>query len=411
LPVVRPARIFLALSIVLAAAVAPPASSAVAAAGAPKVAIIVGPTGSLTDTYRSRANLVADAALAAGATVSKAYSPRATWKNVLAAVEGANIIVYFGHGNGYPNPYSSTEWTDRANGWGLNRTTQNGDRDNWSTTLVYCGEKALLGRLGANDGAAQRKYCAGGPIKPAPGFVMVYAQAHYAPGFGERYEKADPRTTYTQARQRVRNYSYPVFALGGSAFFATAYRDAQRIVARVLEHRDRTYGWIFKQGTGYDADALRTSDHPDTNGRIWVQKTVIRGFHFGQADYWYAFAGRPRQTVQIKVVATFDETPPSVVTRSPGNGKTGVSRTARPWATFSEPVERVNANTMTLVERDTGAAVAGTVRYNATSDTARFVPEEALEPNTTYLVKLAGWIRDGAGNRLGYVSWKFTTGD
>ena len=150
-------RILLACFLVVGASTvsAPPSTAGTGV----KVAIIVGPTGSLTDTYRARANQVAEAARDAGATVAKAYSPRATWPNVVDAVRGANIIVYFGHGNGYPSPYSSTEWRDRVNGWGLNRTTSNGDKDDWSRTLVYCGEKALLGRLGAYDGAAQRKYC------------------------------------------------------------------------------------------------------------------------------------------------------------------------------------------------------------------------------------------------------------
>ena len=118
--------------------------------------------------YRNSANRVADAAIAAGATVVKVYSPKATWAKVRAAVDGANIVVYFGHGNGYPNPYTrGHEYTDRVNGFGLNRTTQNGDKDNWSTTMVYCGEKAFLGTLTASDGAAQRQYCSGGP-SPRP---------------------------------------------------------------------------------------------------------------------------------------------------------------------------------------------------------------------------------------------------
>ena len=76
-------------------------------AAAPKVVIIVGPTGFLTDSYRSSADGIASAAESAGAQVEKVYSPKATWANVRAAVEGANIIVYLGHGNGFPNPYSS----------------------------------------------------------------------------------------------------------------------------------------------------------------------------------------------------------------------------------------------------------------------------------------------------------------
>ena len=290
-------RTLLAASLVAVAtttsAVAPP--TATAASGV-KVVIIVGPVGGLTDNYRARGDKVAAAAQAAGATVVKVYSPRATWSNVLDAVRDANIIVYFGHGNGFPNRYTSTELRDRTNGWGLNRTTANGDKDDWTRTLVYCGEKALLGRIGSSDGAAQRKFCRGGPIRPAAGFVMIYGQAHYAPGFGERYQRSDPRSTLRQARQRVRNYSYPVLKLGASAYFGTAYGDAHNLVDRLLAHPGQSYGWVFKQGRGYQASALRTSAHPDVNARIWVQKTVIEGFHFGQADYWYAFAGRPSRT-------------------------------------------------------------------------------------------------------------------
>lgn len=290
------ARIAIAGSLIAAGITIPTPAPAMASMSGVKVVIIVGPVGSLTDDYRSRGNRVADAAQAAGATVVKVYSPRATWARVLDAVRGANVIVYFGHGNGYPNPYSGTELKDRDNGWGLNRTTSHGDKDDWSRTMVYCGERALLGRLGSGDGAAQRRYCKGGPIRPAAGFVMIYGQAHYTPGFGERYSRSDPRTTYYQARQRVRNYSYPVLRLGASAFFASAYSDADRLLARLFANPRSGFGWAFRQGRGYDADALRTSAHPDLDARIWVQKTVIDGFHFSQPDYWYAFAGNPSLT-------------------------------------------------------------------------------------------------------------------
>ncbi len=257
----------LALAVLLAlaatAGAVPVLRPSSALAAGPKVAIIVGPVGSLTSNYRSRANEVAAAALAAGGSVVKVYSPNATWGNVRSAVNDADVIVYFGHGNGYPNPYGSVELADRTNGWGLNRTTTNGDGDNWSTTLAYCGEKALLGTLTASDGAVQRQYCSGGPITPAPGFTMIYAQAHYAPGFGERYEESDPLTTLSEARQRVSNYSTPVLQLGGGAFIATAYSDADEIVTRVLTQPNSTYGQIFKAGDGYSGGNLQTSSHPD----------------------------------------------------------------------------------------------------------------------------------------------------
>jgi hypothetical protein len=108
-----------------------------------KVVIIVGPTGGLTQNYRDTGNKIANVAEAAGAEVVKVYSPRATWSRVRNAVAGANVVVYLGHGNGYPNPYSSgTEYRDRANGWGLNRTTQGGDSDNWSTKSTAAEPRA-----------------------------------------------------------------------------------------------------------------------------------------------------------------------------------------------------------------------------------------------------------------------------
>ena len=70
-----------------------------------KVAIIVGPVGSLTPTYLALADAAAWTAEQQGAVVARAYSPNATPGNVLAAVADANIVIYFGHGYGYPSPY------------------------------------------------------------------------------------------------------------------------------------------------------------------------------------------------------------------------------------------------------------------------------------------------------------------
>ena len=115
-----------------------------ARAAGPKVVVIVGPVGTLTDDYRDRGDDIAAAASAAGATVVKVYSPNATWAKVRAAVNGANVIVYVGHGNGYPNPYSATENIDRVNGWGLNMVAgeddddPTGDGDTINKAMVYC---------------------------------------------------------------------------------------------------------------------------------------------------------------------------------------------------------------------------------------------------------------------------------
>ena len=105
-----------------------------------------------------------------------------------------------------------------------------------------------------------------------------------------------------------------------------------------------------------------------------------------------------------------DTTAPRVLIRSPKPNATGVKLTAKPAATFSEAVARINTTTVVLVEESTGVEVPGEVLWNPTSYVARFMPSDALKPHTTYRLKLAGWIADAAGNRLGFTSWRFTTG-
>jgi hypothetical protein len=251
-----------------------------------KVAIIVGPTGAQTDNYREDADDVYAAAVGAGATAVKVYSPNATWANVRAAVSGANIIVWMGHGNGYPNPYNATETTSKVNGWGLNRTTTNGDGDNYSTQMIYCGEKALLGTLTSSD-ADQWRYCGGSTstdgIHPAAGFVMVYAHACYTAGAGEPGEATQPESTYLS---RVMNYSTPPLRLGATAYYATTGAGAS-IVSSILSNPTTSYGDIFRANRNFTASALRTFAHADVPGNsIWLQND---GYH-------YAFAGDPNGT-------------------------------------------------------------------------------------------------------------------
>ena len=106
-----------ALAIATIASVSTPVA---ATSDSPIVAIIVGPVGeSLTPTYLGLAEGAAAAAEASGASVARAYSPNATPARVLEAVAGADIVVYFGHGTGFPNPYNATLDPDKINGWGL----------------------------------------------------------------------------------------------------------------------------------------------------------------------------------------------------------------------------------------------------------------------------------------------------
>ncbi|HEY7451185.1 MAG TPA: hypothetical protein VIA02_01555, partial [Candidatus Limnocylindria bacterium] len=113
--------LWLALAMALAAsAVMGPIPVRAGAAGQ-KVVVIVGPVGggSIQTNYLNRGEQIADAAEALGATAVRVFSPNATYANARAAVNGANIIVFIGHGSGFPNPYTSTMIPAWTNGWGL----------------------------------------------------------------------------------------------------------------------------------------------------------------------------------------------------------------------------------------------------------------------------------------------------
>lgn len=388
--------------IVLVATVATVAAplAAHASVAPPKVVIIVGPTGSGTANNRSQGDEIAAAATALGATVVKVYSPNATWSKVKAAVNGAKIIVYLGHGNGYPNPYSSSYYPDRVDGWGLNRTTTNGDSDNWSTTMVYCGEKALLGTLTSSDGQAQRTYCSAGPITPAAGFVMIYSNACYAPGANE---PQNPDATASEALKHVSYYSRPmVGGLGASGYFATDH-GADTLVGAILSHPDTSYGNLYLD-TLPNGDPL---DYPHlllTGKRAWLTHT---------SDYTYAFAGSPGRTFNGGT-APYDSPPsasslPSVIAFAPAPGATSVGMT--PWVrvTFSEPVSNVTTGTVVLYDAVTWTPVAASVSLNETSTIATLRPAQPLQPKRKYALRVSTWIVDAAGNRLTYASMTFTT--
>jgi hypothetical protein len=273
---------------------------------ATKVAIIVGPVGDeLTPVYIALAEAAARAAEDRGATVARAYSPEATAPNVLKAVEDANVVVYFGHGVGSPNPYSPFPSPETTNGWGLNGPGSRGDHsDSWrDQTLTYYGEAWI----------AQH-------ARPAPGWVMIYSNACYAPGASEGFDTpADEATAAT----RVAAYSRgPLVDLGASAYFATDYYEgAAHLIAALLDAPDAPYGQIFASEPRYEADGLvRLPLETIDGGETWLHRSA---YFEGKVDYWYAFAGnptlslsgaaRPGADIAGSVAATPQGPPPIVV--------------------------------------------------------------------------------------------------
>ncbi|WP_336711208.1 Ig-like domain-containing protein [Arthrobacter sp. USHLN218] len=104
---------------------------------------------------------------------------------------------------------------------------------------------------------------------------------------------------------------------------------------------------------------------------------------------------------------------PTITTRTPASGATGVRRANNITATFSEAVQGVTASTFTLRNASTGAAVSAVVSRNGTTNQWILNPGVTLASNTRYTVTITGSTtaaRDLAGNPAATSSWSFTTG-
>ena len=101
-----------------------------------------------------------------------------------------------------------------------------------------------------------------------------------------------------------------------------------------------------------------------------------------------------------------DTTPPTVTTRTPAAGATGVATSTTVTATFNEPVQ---SGTIAMSVQDgNGTAVSGSLSYDGAAQKATFTPSAALATATTYTATVSG-AADLSGNVMAPVSWSFTT--
>jgi hypothetical protein len=199
--------VLLVLLALMAVGPAGPAPVAAASRVAPKVAIVVGPVGSLTGYYIGLANKAAAEAEKYTPNVVKVYSPDATWPAVMQALQGASIVVYLGHGNGWPSPYRDSLTPSTQNGFGLNP-------NNGATTHQYFGEDKI-----------------GRQIRLAKDAVVVFSHLCYASG---NSEPGLPEGSLDAGQQRVDNYAAGFVKAGAAAVIAEAYMGPAYYVKSIL---------------------------------------------------------------------------------------------------------------------------------------------------------------------------------
>jgi len=185
-------------ALIVASALLGVAAPSVAAAETPgsdaRVVIIVGAD---TPQYLDDANELYAEAIKHTANVIRVYSPNATWSAVTAATTGANVVIYLGHGNGWPSPYTYDPNYTTKDGFGLNATAA-GTHSN----LKYYGEPYIR------------------QLKLAPGAIVFLHHLCYASG---NSEPGGTAPSLTVARQRADNYASAFLAAGASAVIADGH--------------------------------------------------------------------------------------------------------------------------------------------------------------------------------------------
>jgi hypothetical protein len=229
--------------------------------------IIVGPAGGATDGYRAQARAAAVVARKYTPDVTEIYSPNATWPAVKAALQGASLVVYMGHGNGWPSRYRDALYRPTQNGFGLNPSAGGND-----STHQYFGES----RIAAS-------------VDLAKDAVVLLHHLCYASGLSE---PDLPEGTLDQAKQRIDNFAAGFVAAGASAVIAEAYDDPSGYVKAILGG-DRSIDAIWRSA-------------PTANHRVFGFESQRSPGFIAQMDPKHATSGFERSIVLRAGLASAD---------------------------------------------------------------------------------------------------------
>ena len=153
--------------------------------------------------------------------VHRVFFPHATWDNVLANIQNANLVVYMGHGYGWPSPYTRTSDREPPGRHG----------------------PQLVRRQRPESVHVLRRDALRECIHLAPNAIVYLNHLCYASGNGEPGMAIPGR--WTSRSERVDNMASGWLAIGARAVFA--------------------YGWWQKLNLPNSADDHRSDDGPDVH--------------------------------------------------------------------------------------------------------------------------------------------------
>jgi hypothetical protein len=233
---------------------------ALGAAPPPKVVVIVGPVGEATGRYLARGEAAAREAERFTPNVVRVFTPDATWPAVKRAIQGASMVVYLGHGNGWPSQYRNALYPPTQNGFGLNPVAGAGN-----DAHEYFGEERIAAdvKLAKNAVVLLHHLC--------------YASGNTEPGLAEGTED--------EARQRVDNYAAGFIAAGAAAVIAEGHQPPAWYVRSILSGKrsiertwrsspsanGNTFTFASTRSPGFSA-----AMDPDRPGHGFYRSLVVR---------------------------------------------------------------------------------------------------------------------------------------
>ncbi len=330
----------------LAMGLAPASAGKAEAAGQLKAVVIVGPSGSLQSSNNAAGKAIADVAASYGMDVRRIFHPYATWSKVLDNIQGASIVVYLGHGNGWPSPYSPYQ-EDTKDGFGLNASAG-------SSTVKYWGATPIAKS-----------------IDLAPNAVVLLNHLCYASGNSEPGRAAPSQTT---AKQRVDNYANGFIRAGARAVFAYGHQDVSSVI-RALMTTHQTMDEIF-MGAGYKG------------GRdIRFPSARVSGYDVhmdpeSSTGYYRSLVGKLSMTAKDVTGAPFARTdlvPSSFVV--PGLGRVDPTLTADVFdAPGGSVVGALDPGTLVDLSEGPLTGPDGRAYLGVSSPTEGYVPVDQLDP-------------------------------
>jgi flagellar hook assembly protein FlgD len=215
-----------------------------------KAVFIVGPSSGSTYEYLDQARGMANQAEAEGMKVIRVFTPHATFQRVLEVIQNANLVVYFGHGNGWPSPYPPYQEATK-DGLGLNPSSGGGT----TSPVDYKGADKIREK-----------------VTLAKNAVVVLYRLCYASGNAEqgmRPEYPDSASDRNVATERVDNFAAGFLAVGAGTVFAWGWPQKINLPQRLAETND-TMDTIFMDPankTGSPNAFIGTNDYYRTSSR------------------------------------------------------------------------------------------------------------------------------------------------